>query len=197
MQHCRSYPPLFILRHGETEWNRQGRTQGRLDSPLTARGRAQAERQGATLRALSLPPDIALWSSPQGRARATAIIALDGLAENVPVDDRLREVSVGLCEGLTNAEIEARFPGLIDPERPFEWYFDCPGGEALSALQTRVKDFLAGLSGPSVLVTHSITSRVLRAEVLGCDWRSLDGADGAQGVVYELRDGQQDRHAGD
>ena len=188
---------LFILRHGETEWNRAGRMQGQLDSPLTARGREQAAFQGALLRDLSLPPDTRFWTSPLGRARETAAIALAGIAGEPRPDARLCEVSVGACEGLTHAEIEARFPGLIDPERPFEWNFHCPGGESMSALQDRVASFLAALSGPAVIVTHGITSRFIRAEVLGSDWRRLGSHDGGQGVVYELRDGMQIRHAED
>ena len=66
-------PELYLLRHGETEWNVQGRLQGRLDSPLTERGQEQARRQAELLAAL---PPMAAWASPAGRAVATARIAL-------------------------------------------------------------------------------------------------------------------------
>jgi glucosyl-3-phosphoglycerate phosphatase len=188
------HPRLFILRHGQTEWNRLGRLQGRLDSGLTARGRDQAARQGAILRALNLPPETTFWTSPQGRARATAAVALAGLVAEPRQDARLCEVSVGECEGLTHPEIRARFPGLIDPDKPFAWHFDCPGGEGMAALQTRVAAFLEMLAGPAVIVTHGITSRFLRARLLGCDWRGLGSDDGGQGVVYEIRDNMQFRH---
>ncbi len=168
--------------------------QGQLDSPLTGRGRDQAARQGALLRRLGLSPDVTYWTSPLGRARATAGIALKGLASEVREDARLCEVSVGDCEGLTHPEIEARFPGLIDPDRPFEWNFDCPGGESMAELRDRVASFLRDLSGPAVIVTHGIASRFLRAKILGCDWRGLGSHDGGQGVVYELRGGMQFRH---
>lgn len=191
------HPPLYILRHGQTEWNRAGRMQGQLDSALTAIGRDQAERQGRILAALGLPDDTMFRTSPLGRARATASIALRALAGAVAEDDRLREVSVGRCEGLTHAEIDMRFPGLIDRERPFEWYFNCPGGESMATLGARVAAFLDSLDRPTVIVTHGITSRFLRARILGCDWRSLGSADGGQGVVYELVRGMQFRHAGD
>ena len=84
------YPELLILRHGETEWNREGRMQGALDSPLTYVGRAQALAQGAALRAAGIGP-VRWFSSPQGRALETARLA-SGEAR-VTADDRLREES--------------------------------------------------------------------------------------------------------
>ena len=69
-------PPLFLLRHGQTVWNREGRMQGRLDSPLTPLGQVQAARQGAILRANGVA--FPARTSPRGRARTTA--ALAGLA---------------------------------------------------------------------------------------------------------------------
>ncbi|MEL6841550.1 MAG: phosphoglycerate mutase family protein, partial [Pseudomonadota bacterium] len=56
-----AYPDLFILRHGETEWNREGRMQGHLDSPLTPKGEGQADRQGVLLGGLDLPADTTFW----------------------------------------------------------------------------------------------------------------------------------------
>jgi broad specificity phosphatase PhoE len=103
---------LYLLRHGETEWNREGRIQGSQDSPLTARGRAQATAQ-ADILAREVPQmwQLARYCSPLRRARDTARIALDGL---VPViDRRLREVDFGAWEGLTPAERGARDPWPI------------------------------------------------------------------------------------
>ena len=166
-------PPIYILRHGQTVWNREGRMQGHLDSPLTDLGRAQAARQGAILGRIGLPVGTAFRVSPLGRTQETARHALAGLTDSFATDDRLRELSVGRCEGLTHPEIEARYPGLIDAGQPFEWYFQCPGGESMDALRARV------------------------AALLDADWRDLGAPDGGQGVVYELRGGLQIRHAED
>lgn len=185
---------VFILRHGQTEWNLAGRMQGRRDSPLTERGRDQAARQGAILAGLSLPADTRYVTSPQGRARATAAMALAGLCARPESDARLCEVSLGAYEGLTHAEITARDPALIAAHPALEWSFHCPGGERLGEMQARVAAFLADLTGPTVIVTHGITSRFLRAALLGCDWRGLGDPEGGQGVVFEIANGSQRRH---
>ena len=82
------YPTLYILRHGETEWNLANRLQGHFDSPLTDTGRAQAAAQNAILKRCDLAGFSAL-SSPQGRAVATAELALAGLGMTVATDPRL------------------------------------------------------------------------------------------------------------
>ena len=96
----RDIPALLILRHGETEWNRAGRMQGALDSPLTETGRAQARRQGVILRAFGIEG----WrwvASPQGRAAQTAAIAAQGLDLEIATDDRLKEIGIGDWTGAT------------------------------------------------------------------------------------------------
>ena len=190
-------PPIYILRHGQTVWNLEGRMQGSRDSPLTDLGQAQAARQGAILGRIGLPCGTEFRVSPLGRTQQTARHALAGLTEGFATDDRLRELSVGQCEGLTHPEIEDRFPGLIDPGKPLEWYFQCPGGESMASIRARVAELLGAVTGPTVLVTHGITSRFLRAALLDADWRDLGAPDGGQGVVYELRGGLQIRHAED
>ena len=101
---------LYLLRHGETEWNREGRIQGSQDSPLTARGRAQATAQ-ADILAREVPQlwQLARYCSPLRRARDTARIALDGL---VPViDRRLREAA---RLGFTRAIVPAAALAALD-----------------------------------------------------------------------------------
>ncbi|MCH7942426.1 MAG: histidine phosphatase family protein [Proteobacteria bacterium] len=87
---------IYLVRHGETEWNRAGRMQGQLDSPLTARGEAQALRIGETLCELLDGVDFELVASPLGRTRATAAIiarALDRDPEAMTTDERLMEMT--------------------------------------------------------------------------------------------------------
>jgi glucosyl-3-phosphoglycerate phosphatase len=175
---------LWVIRHGETEWNREGRFQGALDSPLTDLGQAQARAVGATLTPF---PQATLYSSPQGRARATAALAFP----DVPVipDPRLVEIGMGDWSGLTRAEIDRRWPGP-DDEDIFALYARCPGGEPHDALWDRVSSFLADLTGPAVIVTHGFTSRFLRAAALGLSPRDAGLMPGGQGVVHHLSRGQ-------
>jgi probable phosphoglycerate mutase len=177
-------PDLWVLRHGETEWNRQGRFQGALDSDLTDLGRAQSRAMGA---ALPIPPGARLFSSPQGRAVATAALAFPGVA---PVlDARLSEIGMGDWSGLTREEIARRWPGPED-EDIFALYARCPGGEAHDALWARVTAFLADLTGPAVIVTHGFTSRFLRAAALGLEPEYAGDMPGGQGVIHHLSQGQ-------
>jgi probable phosphoglycerate mutase len=98
---------ILLARHGETDWNREGRFQGHADPPLNETGRAQAAELAAELKGVELA---AVYSSPLRRAVETAaVVAAEHGLEPVAVD-ALREVDVGSWQGLTRAEIEARFP---------------------------------------------------------------------------------------
>ena len=96
-----------MVRHGETDWNRDNRFQGHADPPLNNAGRAQARELAGVLAEDRL---IALYTSPLRRASETAEIVADKLALEMRVDDDLREVDVGSWSGFTRTEIEARFP---------------------------------------------------------------------------------------
>lgn len=187
-------PELFVLRHGRTEWNAAGRHQGRRDSPLTAEGREQAAAQGAILQGLGLSARVPLacYTSPQPRASDTAGIALGAIGRTAQPDPRLCEVDVGEWEGLTSAEIDARAPGLRAREGHLGWHFHSPGGESFDAICARVGAFLDTLEGPSVVVTHGITGRVLRGLWLGLDIAGMNDLPGGQGVVFRLASGRHE-----
>ena len=88
---------IYLVRHGETEWNRIRRYQGWSDSPLTDQGRAQAQAIGRLLCTLPEAQSADLVASPIGRARHTAEIIRECLGRSEPLrfDDRLRELSFG------------------------------------------------------------------------------------------------------
>ena len=109
------------------------------------------------------------------------------------MDARLMEVSFGQWEGLTRAEIDVRWPENRACADPFAWHFTAPGGERFDALCARAKAFLDDLTGPAVIVTHGITSRVLRGLWLGQDMDGMAAIEGGQGVVYHLSQGRQVR----
>lgn len=180
------YPELYILRHGQTEWNAQNRMQGALNSPLTSQGRSDAARQGAILACCDLI-GFAYWCSPQGRAIETAAIALARLAADIHTDDRLREIGVGDWAG----RLRDTLP-LPDGPDPYALQYDmAPRGEGFAALRLRARAFLDDLTGPAVLVTHGITSRVLRQIIAGDAAIATPTAHGGQGCVYHLRAGIQ------
>ncbi|MCK0094782.1 phosphoglycerate mutase family protein [Yoonia sp. F2084L] len=179
-----SYPELYILRHGETIWNAENRMQGELNSPLTEKGLRDAARQGAILAELELKR-FAFLSSPQGRAFQTAGIALAGIADHIRTDDRLREIGVGDWSGLLRDT-------LPTPKRPHTSQYEiAPNGEGFARLKLRCQDFLSDLSGPAVLVTHGITSSMIRGLVVGEKAHAVPDTHGGQGRVYHLKDGEQ------
>ena len=185
------YPDILILRHGETEWNRAGRMQGDQDSPLTDTGRAQARRQGVLLAASGC--DGYQWfSSPQGRAWQTATLANLNGAQITP-DARLAEITTGDWTGQSFDDIRAQAPHLFELDDSLHWYDHAPGGEGLASVAARTLAFLETLNGASVIVTHGITSRILRCHLLGQPWETFDQLEGGQGVIYRIRKRQQER----
>ena len=195
------YPEIFVLRHGQPEWNSIGRHQGRLGSPLTDLGRAQAVAQSRILAAVvGNRRDITAFCSPQGRATETAIIALEPLGLAAIPNDRLCEISFGKWQGLTFDEIATGWPEHVKyaDHDPFGWQFRGPGGEAFEDISARAFGFLADLTGPSVIVTHGITSRVMRAIWLGQGMGEIAEMPGGQGCVHHLSvAGQRTLHAPD
>ena len=184
----RDYPELYVLRHGQTEWNAAGRMQGHMDSPLTDLGREQAAMQGRILRALDLPADVTFHCSPQGRARQTAEIALAGLTEAPVFDHRLKEVSVGAFEGLTMTDLEAGWPEVMTRDEALSWHYRAPGGEGYDSFSARIRDWLDEQTAPAVVVSHGMVSGVLRGLALGLDLAGIAKLPGGQGIVYHVKD---------
>jgi len=177
------YPKILFLRHGQTEWNAVGRIQGRLNSDLTAQGRADARRQAALI--APFLGEIAngtggIFVSPQGRAQETAQIVLQGTP--FQTDARISEINTGDWEGKLRADVA---PAGSD----IDTYVAAPGGEGLVALETRVCDFLSSLTGPSIVVSHGILGKVLRGQVCGLDLPGMKALCNRQGCIYVLEDG--------
>lgn len=186
-----NYPELYILRHGQTEWNAEGRLQGALNSRLTALGREQAQAQNTILGARDLTSFRAIMS-PQGRAVETAGIAVAPLVARLEIDERLREIEVGDWSGQQRDTLGVKYdPGEV-PGETLALYEAAPGGEGLARLEARCQRFLDDLSGPAILITHGITGRMLRALWLGWGAGRLSDLPGGQGIVFHLKDGAHD-----
>ena len=161
-------PPICLFRHGETQWNSEGRFQGQLNSPLTSRGKLQARNNARCLqRQSSLAGPFTVYASPLGRAKETAIIMLDELgisADTITYDDRLMEASFGECEGLTEAEVAKSYPDFWQARTADRWIARPPSGESYSDLNSRVSEWYEDveLSQTTLVVCHAMTSRVMR-----------------------------------
>jgi probable phosphoglycerate mutase len=148
-----------LLRHGETEWSRDGRHTGRTDIELTENGREQARRAAAAVAGF-LPARVLV--SPLRRALETATLAgLEPLEER----DDLMEWDYGAYEGLTTVQIRANRPGWV------LWDDGCPGGEDSAAVGRRADRVIA-----EVLASEAVTILVAHGHllrVLGARWLSL------------------------
>jgi broad specificity phosphatase PhoE len=162
---------IYLIRHGQTEFNREGRYQGGCDSPLTALGEAQARQIGRRLSELTAR-ETPIISSPLGRARATAELVRETgrFTAEIVLDGRLAEVSMGSWDGLTRPEIEALQPGFSLEAPPLDWYMRSADGETYDAFAARLSNWLAEYRdrlGPWIVVSHGVVSRVLRGLYLG------------------------------
>lgn len=183
---------IYLLRHGETEWNAAGRFQGGLDSPLTVNGVAQAKAIGQRLAPLAHTID-ALFSSPLGRARqTTGILRVQAPHPAVQWDERLQEVSIGVWDGLTHIDIDAGWPGLLDGTSPFDWFFRSPDGETYAAATERVRDWLASVEGTVIAVSHGLLSRIIRGVYLGLAEGEALKLAVPQDVIWHLHSGKID-----
>ncbi|MBI1250795.1 MAG: histidine phosphatase family protein [Alphaproteobacteria bacterium] len=154
---------LFLVRHGETEWNSAGRYQGAKDSPLTARGRAQAQSAGKALAAWIKPETpVRAYVSPLGRARETASLIAQHAPLTIHIEPRIAEVSLGCWDGLSMDEIDAEYPNALTGAGPHDWYFRSPDGETFDTALARVSDWLHAARTPAIVITHGLTSRLIR-----------------------------------
>jgi probable phosphoglycerate mutase len=199
-------PPLFyFIRHGETDWNAEGRLQGQRDTPLNKVGLAQAMRCGDILRDLLArdgrdPQGFDYVASPLSRARMTMELVRAELAlepTGYRTDARLAELSFGRWEGFTFAELKAREPDTLAlaAREHDKWAFVPPGGESYADLLVRVGAWCASVARDTVVVAHGGVARTLivhfaieppaAAPVHGIE----------QGVVYQFAPGRLMRFA--
>ena len=187
-------PTIVFVRHGETDWNVEGRLQGQRDIPLNANGRAQARRNGAVI-ASGIPEATAFdfVASPLWRARETMEIARTAMSLDpraYDVDARLVEITFGELEGFTYQDIESREPGWLAMRDANKWEYLPPGGESYHMLSVRIVGWLGTIVKPTVVVAHGGVGRVLRAHLLGLDKAKSVSDDFPQDRVFLWRDGK-------
>ena len=161
---------LILVRHGETEWNKQRRIQGcRSDTRLSPKGLEEADRLATVLRKERID---AIYSSPMKRAAETAQIIADACKMKVELFHELREIDAGALDGLFERELtgtyEAAWKGLRggNPSTPL------PGGESLQDLQKRTswavdRMLEKHVDGTVVVVAHLLANLVIVCQALG------------------------------
>jgi len=178
---------LYLVRHGETEWNRQRRMQGRLDSRLTAEGREHARLNGQLLAREAVEHMVV---SPLGRTRETADLILGGCAIPVTYDERLVERHCGEWEGLTIEEIAQQYPEEWAARGRDPFNHRPPAGENLPDMLLRIAPLADRLDDLRVrklaIVSHGISGRVLLTHFLGLEPSEADRVRQPNDLVYRL-----------
>lgn len=188
---------LIFVRHGQTDWNAEGRMQGQRDIPLNRIGEAQAtgngERLGAYLTAEGIDPSqLDFISSPLGRTRATmerVRTAMDLDPGAYALEDQLMEITFGEWEGFTLEELADREQDLVLERRADKWGFVPPGGESYRMLSERIGAWLLTIERPSVVVSHGGVFRVLRGLLEGLETSVVPKQDVPQDKVFVWRNG--------
>ena len=190
-------PVIYYIRHGETEWNAEGKLQGAKDIPLNDLGRKQAAAAGIILADLFArdgrsETSLGFVASPLGRARSTMELVRGSLRlppDQYAIDDRLREIGYGHWEGATLAEMQAADPEVFARRQAEKWTVPPPGGESYAEVQARVSDWYRHLTADTVAVAHGGTARALMV-ALGIE-TSDSAADLTieQGAVYVFGEG--------
>jgi broad specificity phosphatase PhoE len=126
---------LYLIRHGETPWNVEGRYQGQMDPELTARGREQARVAAEELQKIGFA---AIYSSDLARAHQTAQALADVTGLPIQKDARLREIHQGEWQGVLYTDICTRWPEEIARWKRKPWSNSPPGGESIEVLQARL-----------------------------------------------------------
>ena len=187
---------IILARHAETVFNAAARMQGRLaHTPLTRAGLAQAEAMGAALAAGGWAQGRQLWMSPSGRTQQTAAIIGEHLGRSFfdwQADERLMEIDVGDWQGMYQADIIARHGPVVDPARRL-FAVPPPGGEWFPDIARRLQGWLSELDRPTLVISHGVTSRVLRGLLAGGKpWHGIPVADDLpQGSIVHLHDGHE------
>lgn len=160
---------IHLIRHGETDWNAEGRVQGQSESVLTAQGVAQAQRLAAALQPLNFAR---IFCSSSQRARQTAALVFAHRAAEIVHRDELREIYLGPWEGLLYKQVAALYPREHAAFRETPHLFRVCGAETFAELQQRsraaLREISRGLAGQEVaVVSHGAWIRSVLADISG------------------------------
>ncbi len=161
---------LYLVRHGETEWNKLGKFQGSADVDLNERGISQAKESGLASKSWG---HSAVYTSPLVRTYRVAEEIREATGSPVTVRDGLMELRLGDLEGVTGSEMRARWPEVYDAWRDNPEQVQMPGGESLAQLQQRAWQVILDIERDHqgeeavVVVSHNFTIRSVVCALLG------------------------------
>ncbi|WP_273975459.1 histidine phosphatase family protein [Vibrio parahaemolyticus] len=183
---------IFVLRHGETEFNADKKLQGHCNSSLTSKGSDQARRVGTTLKQYVENRPFRVYSSTLGRALQTSQVVCEELNysyENLNKEPRLKEFSLGEWEQRTIPSLEQEIPNLLAQN---DWYLQAPNCETYESVRERLSSWLSDVAHDEdiVVVSHGLTGIVLRGLLLGMDYTQVWQQDLPQDAFFIIEDGR-------
>ena len=191
---------IYLIRHGQTTWNRAGRLQGQADSPLTLLGTQQVEAIGKKLKAIIEKKKYYFWSSPLGRTKQTTSIICDEINfkyDDVLFDERLVEITLGDRDGYKSWKaLFEDFPEDMARREKDPWNFSHPNGESSQMVLERVKPFIekiVNLEGIHLVVTHGVVSKIIRGTYLNLSHEEIFSLDRPQDGFHKLQDGKVEK----
>ena len=187
-------PTIYFIRHGETDWNKQGLIQGSIDTDLNAHGIEQAK---AVAEALAQKRDeffgFQFVVSPQRRAQQTMAYissALGVASTAIKTDARVRELGFGVWENHPFWELKASPIFPADAETRYGWRPE--GGESYADGVARVDDWLSSIQQPTLVVAHGAVGRCIMGRVAGLSPEKIVTLKTPQGCYCRLQDGKID-----
>ena len=160
-------PTIYLLRHGETVWNTEGRYQGQMDSALTAKGEEQAKANALKLSKYIDIKEVKFFSSPLGRAKATAeiIAKYNGLeSSQIIFEQDIQEFNYGIFEGETKEYCKKVYEKEFQEREANKFSYVLEGGESYSKVFERLMRWLSSVQNEKVVVVvaHEMINRALR-----------------------------------
>jgi len=192
-----AYPTIFLLRHGQTVWNVEGRYQGQLDSPLTEKGKEQAKENALKLKKhFSSFSSIKIFSSPLGRAKSTTLILCDTLGIDIKCirfEDALKEFNYGAFEGKTKVYCKEVYKEAYEAREKDKWSYVLEGGESYAMVTERLKCWLESIQDEKeiVLVAHEMINRALRGIYCAYPKEQMLQLRQPNDVVLKLKNGDE------
>lgn len=189
---------LILVRHGESEWNRAGRIQGQVNSPLTDLGINQAKAIREYLSGILLNQQLEIYTSPLDRALQTAEIIAQGIdypSRKIIIEERLNDFNVGEISGTFGWDKVAEiFPEqaqlrLQDPMR-----FHPSGGESGAEFEARLRSLLEDLMDDGTLklmVSHGIVNKFIRGILKNLSGKEMVELGESQNTIYRLEQGEE------
>ena len=166
---------IILVRHGETDANKEGRFQGASDAPLNQTGLSQAQALG---RRLSSEQIVAVYSSPQTRAMQTATPIAESRSLPIQAVEGLRELDIGELDGLHGPDLRERYPHILEQWRINVGALTMPGGESIVGLQERTWNAILHIrdrhsEGTVAAVSHNFAIQSILLKALGMDLRNF------------------------